>query len=185
MKKRWTKKEILTIPNGMSVFRILLIPLFLWLYVEKGLHYGGLSVLVLSALSDIFDGIIARKFDMVSDFGKILDPIADKLTQGSLILALTLRYPEIWFLFVIFAVKELTVGIVGLISLKKTDTVGSAQWFGKLTTVIFESCMAFLLLCPTIPPKIADGIFAFCAATLLFSLIMYLLYFLRLIREQS
>lgn len=185
MKKRWTKKDILTIPNGMSVFRILLIPLFLWLYVGKGLHYEGLAVLILSALSDIFDGIVARKFDMVSDFGKILDPIADKLTQGSLILALTLRYPEIWILFIIFAIKELTVGIVGLISLKKTDTVGSAQWFGKLTTVVFEGCMAVLLLFPSISAKVADGIFTFCAATLIFSLVMYLLYFLRLIHEKS
>ena len=105
MKKRFSKKEILTIPNFISFFRIALIPLFLWLYCAEEKPFAAIAVLAVSGISDIADGIIARRFNMVSDFGKLLDPVADKLTQAALILSLSVRYPEIWALFFIFVGK--------------------------------------------------------------------------------
>lgn len=74
------QKKILTIPNILSFFRLCLIPVIIWLYTEKQDYFWTLLVLLLSAVTDIVDGIIARKCNMISDFGKAFDPIADKLT---------------------------------------------------------------------------------------------------------
>ena len=95
------KDQILTIPNLLSVIRLLLIPVIIWLYCIKKKYALAVGVIVLSGITDVADGIIARTCHMVSDFGKILDPIADKLTQGAIILCLTVQYPLMWVLIVI------------------------------------------------------------------------------------
>ena len=169
----------------MSFFRIALIPLYLWLYCVQKAVFPAVCVLALSGLTDIFDGIVARKFNMVSDFGKFIDPVADKLTQGALILSLSVNFPDIWPLFFIFLIKELTMALLGLIVLEKTDTVNSAQWFGKATTVVLEASMALLLLVPGIPASLADGIFALCSAMTIFSLIMYSIFYIGLLTKKE
>ena len=89
--KDW-KKDVFTIPNILSVFRLLLIPVYLGLYLKAGddldMHLFAAGVLGLSCLTDAVDGQIARRFNMISTLGKILDPLADKATQFSLILCL-------------------------------------------------------------------------------------------------
>lgn len=185
MKRRLTKKDIFTIPNMMSFFRIALIPLYLWLYCIKGAVIPAFCVLVFSGITDILDGIVARKFNMVSDFGKFIDPVADKLTQGALILSLSVSFPDIWPLFFIFVIKELTMAFLGLAVLEKTDTVNSAQWFGKATTVVLEGSMAALLLFPKIPPAAADGLFALCSAMTIFSLLMYSIFYIGLLTQKE
>lgn len=185
MKRRLSKKDVLTIPNFMSFFRIALIPLYIWLYCVQKAVIPAICVLALSGLTDIFDGIVARKFNMVSDFGKFIDPVADKLTQGALILSLSVNFPDIWPLFFIFLIKELTMALLGLIVLEKTDTVNSAQWFGKATTVVLEASMALLLLVPGIPVSLADGIFALCSAMTIFSLIMYSIFYIGLLTKKA
>lgn len=89
-------KQILTIPNLLSVFRILLIPLIVWLYCGKQDYLLAAWVLLLSGVTDIADGFIARHFHMVSDLGKVLDPIADKLTQTVALVCLLTRFRAVW-----------------------------------------------------------------------------------------
>ena len=185
MKRRLSKKDVLTVPNFMSFYRIALIPLYRCLYCVQKAVIPTICVLALSGLTDIFDGIVARKFNMVSDFGKFIDPVADKLTQGALILSLSVNFPDIWPLFFIFLIKELTMALLGLIVLEKTDTVNSAQWFGKATTVVLEASMALLLLVPGIPVSLADGIFALCSAMTIFSLIMYSIFYIGLLTKKE
>ena len=185
MKKRFSRKEILTVPNFISFFRIGLIPVFLWLYCAVEKPFAAIAVLAVSGLSDIADGIIARRFNMVSDFGKLLDPVADKLTQAALILSLSVRYPEIWALFFSFAGTEITLGVMGLVVLEKTDTMNSAQWFGKATTVIFEASMALLLLFPNIHPSTADLLFLLCGIMVVFSLTKYLIFYFKLLKKHE
>lgn len=96
MHRIFKKDQILTIPNLLSVVRLLLIPVIVWLYCGKQEYTAAVVVILLSGITDIADGIIARKYHMVSDFGKILDPIADKLTQAAIILCLTYNYPLMW-----------------------------------------------------------------------------------------
>ena len=119
---RFSAKNILTIPNLISLFRILLIPLIIWLYCGKKQYTATIAVIVISGASDIIDGKIARKFHMVSDVGKVLDPIADKLTQVTLVICLTARYPWMWALLALFAVKECLMLLWGYLTLKSTDT---------------------------------------------------------------
>lgn len=82
--KQNLKNEYLSIPNLMGYFRILLIPLYLYLYICAKSYRLAIFIMLLSFLTDFLDGKIARRFDMVTEFGKILDPVADKLTQGAL-----------------------------------------------------------------------------------------------------
>ena len=84
-------KKIITIPNVLSFFRILLIPFIIWFYCYKKDYTLTLVVIIVSGLTDVIDGFIARRFNMISDFGKIFDPFADKLTQITIINCLIIK----------------------------------------------------------------------------------------------
>lgn len=167
------KDQILTIPNFLSLVRLALIPVIVWLYCEQQNYRGAVVVIVLSGLTDIADGIIARKFNMVSDFGKILDPIADKLTQAALIICLATRYKLMIPLMIEFAIRELIMLVLGYLAIKKKDKVNSSQWFGKLTTVMMYAVMSLLILFPRIPLWCANTMIGICGITMLASFIMY------------
>jgi cardiolipin synthase len=185
MSKRWNKNSICTVPNAMSMIRLCLIPVYLLLYCKKELYGWAVAVLVISGITDMFDGKIARQFDQVSDIGKVLDPVADKLTQAALIISLAGRYSQIWVLFGLFAAKELLVAAAGIIVLVRTDTVNSARWFGKVTTLVLEVSMGILVLFPHISESVANGLFVLCGLLLIGSLVGYLRYDIQLIREHG
>ena len=185
MHRIWKKENVLTIPNLLTCIRLLLIPLIVWLYCGKRNYPAAAGVIVLSGITDIADGIIARKFNMVSDLGKILDPVADKLTQAAMMLCLLSRYEWMLWLFLFFAVKELSTGISGLLVIRKKDVVNSAKWFGKLSTVVLDVVMFLLFLFPNIGTACAKGMIALCAAVMLLSLVKYLLLHARLLREKD
>ena len=184
-KKRLTREQILTIPNAMSAFRLLLIPLYLYFYCARHSYWAAIAVLAVSALTDVLDGRVARRFNMVSDVGKVLDPVADKLTQGALMISLCTRYRYLIALTVLFALKELVMAVMGGVVLKKTGTVNGAKWYGKLGTAWLEASMAVLVLFPNIPMWAADGVIAACAALMLFVLIMYLRFYFGLLHTAA
>ena len=99
-------KEIFSIPNLMGYFRILLIPVFCYTYIAKEKYLLAAGIVLLSGLTDLFDGLVARKFNMVTELGKALDPIADKLTHAALAVCLAVRYPSMWALIGLMAIKE-------------------------------------------------------------------------------
>lgn len=177
------KEQILTIPNLLSLVRLLLIPLIIWLYCGVHRYYAAIVVILLSGLTDIADGIIARKFDMVSDFGKVFDPVADKLTQAALIVCLTIKYHWMFALLILFAVREICMITLGCIAMKKTGSVNSAKWYGKAATFILYVVMMILILFPDIPLWGANLLICVCAAGILFALIMYALHYNRLLRK--
>ena len=170
---RFSAKNILTIPNLISLFRILLIPLIIWLYCGKKQYAATIAVVAISGVSDIIDGKIARKFNMVSDVGKVLDPIADKLTQVTLVICLTARYPWMWALLALFAVKECLMLLWGYLTLKSTNTINSAKWYGKLSTVVLYAVMMILILFVNIPEAGATALMLLCGGVMLLSLVMY------------
>ncbi len=157
--------------------RLLLIPLIIWLYCGKRAYAAAVAVIVVSGLTDVADGIIARKCNMVSDFGKILDPIADKLTQASLIICLTFRYRWMLALIIGFAVKETCMLVLGYFALRKNDTVNSAKWHGKLSTVLLYSVMVILILFPGISETTANTMIFLCGAVMLMSFVMYVRFY--------
>ena len=106
--KDW-KKDILTVPNLLSLFRLVLIPVYILIYLNADSntdYYIAASILAVSCLTDLIDGKIARHFNMISNTGKILDPLADKATQFALILCLTVKYPVLLVLVGLFVIKE-------------------------------------------------------------------------------
>lgn len=170
-------KKILTIPNMLTVFRILLIPVFLW--INRGLDNAPLSavVLALSFFTDFLDGHIARKYNMVSDFGKAMDPIADKLNQAAILFALCFRY---WFFLIplgIMAIKELYLGILMLLVIKRSHHVFQAEWYGKITTFCLYFTMGLHLVWPDRVPALISWITM--GITLFFQLLSLVLYAIR------
>lgn len=173
MSRRWNRKDILTIPNAMSLFRLLLIPVIIWLYCRQENYLWAAIITALSAATDIADGKIARKFHMVSDFGKVLDPVADKMTQMALLLCLLSRYSFLWLMIVLFVIKEGLMAFWGYLSLRFTNAVNGARWYGKLSTVILYATILLLFLFPQLPETTVVVMAVICAVTMLLSLILY------------
>lgn len=171
--KSFTKKNILTIPNLLSMFRLLLIPVIVWLYCERKQYHATVVVIALSGFTDILDGKIARKFNMVSDVGKVLDPIADKLTQAALVICLITQYPWMWALLTLFIIREGIMAWWGYLALKHTDTVNSAKWYGKAATVVLYAVMILLVFFSNIPDTVANVLMLLCAVFMLLSLVLY------------
>ena len=171
--KRLKKENVLTIPNLLSLVRILLIPIIIWLYCAQKAYMHTFIVIAISGFTDIIDGKIARKFDTVSDVGKVLDPIADKLTQAALVICLIARYPWMWAILALFAVKECLMLLWGYLTLKSTDTINGAKWYGKLSTVVLYAVMMILILFVDIPQAIATVLMLLCGGMMLLSLVMY------------
>ena len=132
--KNW-KKELFTIPNLLSLFRLALIPVYVIIYlnarVEKD-YFIAAAILAVSCLTDLIDGKIARHFNMISTVGKILDPLADKATQFTLIICLTVRYPILWYFVVLFVIKESFQLIAGCINFLRGVMLKGALITGKI-----------------------------------------------------
>lgn len=147
--KDW-KKEILTIPNVLSLFRLILIPVYVIIYLNARDHldyYIAAGILAVSCLTDLIDGKIARHFNMISTLGKILDPLADKATQFTLIVCLAIKYPILRYLIALFVIKESFQLIAGGISLRKGKMLKGALLSGKIcTTILFLSLILMVML---------------------------------------
>ena len=115
--------KIFTIPNLLSFLRLVMIPWFVWEYLDQENSIGTALILLLSGFTDTIDGMIARRFNMVSNLGKALDPVADKLTQIAMIACLVIRFPHMWVVLGVLVVKELFVLITSLLSIHKTNEV--------------------------------------------------------------
>ena len=156
--KDW-KKEIYTIPNLLSLFRLVLIPVYVIIYLNADStadYYLAAGILAVSCLTDLIDGKVARHFNMITSLGKLLDPVADKATQFTLIMCLTLRYPVLWFLVGLFVVKESFQLIAGGIRLRKGKMLKGALISGKIcTTILFISLIVMVML-PKLDKKVVD-----------------------------
>lgn len=169
------KKAVFTIPNLMSLFRVVLIPVIIWLYrAEQEYGWAGF-VLLLSGATDIADGWVARHFHMVSDLGKALDPIADKLTQGAVIFCLICRYPVMTVLLVVLIVKETIMAVTNLIMIKRTQRVQGALWHGKAVTCLLYFTMLLHFFWGDLPAGLSLALTAACIGLMAFSLVLYLI----------
>ncbi|MDD2955873.1 MAG: CDP-alcohol phosphatidyltransferase family protein [Oscillospiraceae bacterium] len=171
------------IPNILSVCRILLIPVFLWVYLTAGTPGGFLlaaGILLISGLTDLLDGWIARRFHMVTALGRVLDPVADKLTQAAVCTGLAIRYPQLTFLLVIFILKELLMLIGGFKLLRKNRDIAGARWFGKLYTFVFYVITLFVVGHQGLSEQTVMILLLITAGFMVFSFAMYIPMFLRL-----
>lgn len=174
------KKDIFSIPNILSFVRILLIPIFVWLYLTAGTsgeYYLAAAVVVASGITDFLDGQIARRCNMITEFGKFLDPLADKLTQGTLFLCIAINYPLMWILLAIWLLKDGFMAIMGLVLLKTKQTkLDGARWYGKVCTAIIYIAVLALLFFPGVFPEGSPAsslLILICIGVMLLSGILY------------
>lgn len=179
--KDW-KKDFFTIPNILSAFRILLIPVYVVIYLranETMDYVLAASILAVSCLTDMIDGKIARRFNMISTIGKFIDPVADKLTQFTLIVCLAITYPILWSLAVLMFIKECFQFFAGLFAFRKGKMLKGALIIGKVCTFVLFTSLIVMVLIPNMHPTavtiitIVDGLF------MLLSFISYALTYFR------
>ena len=177
------ENRIVTLPNALTLFRVLLIPVFVWLYGSLKNHVWSAAVLGLSALTDLVDGWMARHFRMESNLGRILDPVADKLTQAAMCLMLLSRYPTMLALLIFFGVKEALLAALGYCYMRRTGIVNSARWYGKASSIVQYGVMLGIILSPEISDYTAHVLIALCFATHAISLVLYGAFYLRSVRH--
>ncbi len=172
--------RIFTLPNILSILRLLMIPFIVWL-AESGEYWWAFGMLLLSGATDVIDGWIARTFHLISNFGKAIDPIADKLTQIAVMLCLLdVKY---WWVVGVLVFKEITIGVLTLTAIRRTHSVYSAGWYGKLCTVVIYLSMFILILWKEPAPLfvLIDSIVI--AALVALSFVKYFIYFSGILRE--
>ena len=160
-------REYFSIPNILSYFRLILIPVYLVVYFmadEPGDYLWAALVIAISGLTDMFDGKIARHFNMITEWGKLIDPVADKLTMASVALSLAFRFPLMRLVFALYVVKE-------------GFSMDGAMWYGKICTAITYAVVFLLLLVPGMAPWFQAALISLQIVVTLFSFIMYAIYY--------
>lgn len=172
----FTKKEVFSIPNILCYLRIALVPVFLTVYFHyesNNNHLLSAGILVLSSLTDFLDGFIARKFDMITNLGKLVDPVADKLTQFVVASTLAYTYPAYILLILIIVLKDGMLLFVGWhIYKKKSIHLTQAEMPGKVATAVFFVVSIFLIAF-YIPNMILVNILIYVTAILMLIAMVY------------
>jgi len=171
------QKALKNIPNILTIFRIALIP-FIVITIINDQYFTAIMFFLLSGLTDVLDGFIARKCNYITDFGKLMDPLADKLTQISTLISIVIKGLIPYWILIIILLKEVIM-VCGASFLYGKSTVVSSKWFGKLSTVvlyiaIFLSMTIREFNLPPIYETVTFYIYCFAVVTTIFSLVMYI-----------
>lgn len=184
------RKDIFKLPNILCYIRILLIPFFVYRYLGAQTPRDYLIaalILLLSGITDVADGFIARHFNRVTELGKAIDPLADKLTQAAVAFCLAMRYRLMVLLLGVFVVKELTMFVFQVVLLTREGRkLDGARWFGKIATAVFYVVMLVLIVLPpeaecTIWPNL---LILVSTGFLLFAFVAYMSALIKLKREK-
>lgn len=161
------------IPNILTVLRFFLIPFTIY-YLAKDEYILAIVFLVLSGLTDVLDGAIARKFNLITNFGKLIDPLADKLTQVSILATLVVKNIIPLWILVVVILKEATM-VAGASFLYGKELVVSSKWYGKAATVLFYFATAITMVFKDLKVETSLDLIIYYIAVImtLFSLVMY------------
>lgn len=185
---KFSKKDLWGIPNILCYIRFLLIPVFVIMYCRAEYpkeYLRAAAVVLLSGITDFLDGFIARRFDMVTDLGKVIDPLADKLTQASLIFVLVIKYKWMFLLLILFILMQLFLLVAGIVMLKKGSKLSGAKWFGKVSTTVFYAVMLVLVSVPTLNTNLTNILMLVCGGFLLLSFLMYIREYVSMYRRMN
>jgi len=156
------------IPNILSSFRILLIPVLVYFVFQREMFYAALTLIV-SGLTDLLDGFLARRFGWTSQVGKVLDPFADKLTQIAICVSFAIMLGGLlWIFFAVLVFKEFLMLALGAYFYKKGVKLEGSRIFGKVTTALFYLVVILIALIPTLPSLLIYamlGVVTICALT--------------------
>jgi len=169
----------LNIPNLLTLVRFLLIPIMAVFLFRENLLFA-LIIYIIASITDIIDGFVARKFNMITNLGKVLDPLADKLLQFIALIGLTYIGVIPYWIVVIFALKEFLMGL-GAVKLLKKDIIVQAKWFGKVSTCIFFLAIIVAMLSRIFgfPETYPTMLMCFALLMAFFALVMYILNYIK------
>ncbi|MEE1087120.1 MAG: CDP-alcohol phosphatidyltransferase family protein [Schaedlerella sp.] len=171
--KNFQLRDLFNIPNMLTILRIVLLPFIAWTYLHDKMMIA-IFLLLISGISDILDGFIARKFNMTTAIGKVLDPISDKLTQWIILACLAIRFRYLLALFFLLFIKEMIMGLTGFYVVKKTGMVYSSRWHGKATTVLIYTTIMVHFLFPNIPTVFAEALMVASICMMFISMRFYI-----------
>ena len=180
-------KDLMTIPNAISFIRIILITPFVAFFIT-GYYIPAAVTVALSGLSDCFDGMIARHFHQESEIGKILDPLADKLTLIAIGICLIFVDPYVLPLMIVMVVKDILMIIGGTIVIKRGIIPPKSVWYGKVSTILFYLTVSAIVLMTILDYHNTILTLSLLGATLaimLYSLAMYTIKFFKLMKENK
>lgn len=172
------------IPNYLTVLRLFMIALFVLIFFA--VHpLAALAIYILSGITDVLDGYLARRNGWITPLGKVLDPMADKLMQGAVLVTFTIAGYLPWWLIVPFFVKEIAQGILGLLMFRRRSVITVSRWYGKFAITLFFSVVIITVFLKWLwPVQTAVGIvvFALWSLTLLVMMIAFIAYLVLYIR---
>lgn len=169
----------MNIPNLLTLLRFILIPVMsIFLFKQELLL--ALIIYVIASITDIIDGFVARKFNMITNLGKVLDPLADKLLQFAALIGLSYIGIIPYWIVIIFTTKEILMGL-GAVKLLKKDIIVQAKWFGKVSTCIFFLAIIVSMLSRifNIPETYPVMLMCFALLMAFFALIMYIINYIK------
>lgn len=179
------------VPNTLTILRIVLIVPFV-IYFEGDQVVQAAAVLILSGLTDMMDGIIARRFHQFTELGQMLDPLADKLTQGAVAICLAVKQPILIPLLAIFVVKEVLMVAAGIFLIgKKKKRPGGSMWFGKIATVLFYISFGVIVLLKILRVGakqelyISVALLSITAAFMIYAFVRYVKIYFNIIRSDD
>ena len=174
------------IPNILTLIRMLLIPVFIWVYLSAipNHHLWALFIYLLAGFTDFLDGYLARKYEVVSVIGTVMDPLADKLMLLAALGVLFYDHNLPGFIFVIMVIKESLLMIAGTIMYFHDDQIViPANWFGKTATIVFTLAIIFLFAIPTSP--VSYTILALAVGLKLLAFFSYLKIMMKILKERK
>lgn len=177
--------RIITIPNILSVLRLAMLGLIIYFFVQDQILAMAITLLV-SGATDLADGYIARRFDMITNLGKLLDPVADKFTQATIGVLLTIRYPVMLPLIILLFIKELIMFGFGIPVQRQMGHNFSARWWGKLSSTLYG--LSAIIICfadRALSPLVLNLLIWIPFAALVFSLIMYCTIYYRVLVKKE
>lgn len=162
------------IPNYLTILRLILVPI-IFAFILKEYYLAAFLFFFLANFTDILDGRIARKYNLITDWGKLMDPLADKITQISTISALIIKGIIPFWILVIITLKEMIMIIVAFTLYKKNIVTVHSKWYGKAATILFFVAIVFSLLSKTFTwlTNITIYIYYIAIGTTLFAGLMY------------
>ena len=185
VKQDW--KRNINVPNALSLLRLLVIAPCVFFFLNDQYFYAAI-MLVISGLSDMLDGMIARKFDQYTPLGAMLDPVADKLTLGAVVICMGIKFPVVIPVVVLLIIKELTMLIAGGVLLKMHKRPPAAKWYGKVATVVFYLSVTVIVALKAIwgidNNIVTISLLCLTAAFMIFAFVNYLLVFLGILKEE-
>lgn len=187
MKFKFEIGDLFKLPNILCYIRIAMVPIFLYIYFTASGpqdYYMAASVVLISGITDFLDGQIARRCNMITDLGKIIDPVADKLMQFAMLVALTLKIKHMYVLVSYLVIKEIIATVTSFVILKKYKRrLNGAKWYGKVCTALLYAVMLTLVAFPDIDLFVQSILLLICAGGLTLAFFMYMRLYIIMIKD--